>query len=294
MDSTLVIALLAGLGGMLGWGSADFFAKNAIDRIGPIKSLVWAHIFGTLVLLTVFLVQLITGHNGAFANNLSSWLGLAGLGSLQMVVYYLAYLGFEKGKVSILNPIFASYSGVVALIAIVFLHEKASWLSALALLLIFFANLALNMEFGAKRGRFKLTPGVIEVSAAAVLAAIWTLSWDHFVNGRDPVTSALTMYAFMTVAALLLAKFMHEAVKGTGGGVRKYLFLMGLGEAVAYLSISWGFSRTPLTGIVALVSGAFSVPTIILAYVFLKERLSRAQWLSIAGIVAGVVLLSIS
>ena len=50
MQSALTIAVLAGLGGMLGWGAADFFAKKTIDKIGAIASLVWAHIFGTTIL----------------------------------------------------------------------------------------------------------------------------------------------------------------------------------------------------------------------------------------------------
>jgi drug/metabolite transporter (DMT)-like permease len=69
---------------------------------------------------------------------------------------------------------------------------------------------------------------------------------------------------------------------------------MGLGEAVAYLAISWGYSKTSLTGIVALVSGAFSLPTLVLAYFFLKERLSKLQWFSVAVIILGVVVISIA
>lgn len=295
MQNILLIAILAGLGGMIGWGSADFFAKNAIDRIGPIKSLVWAHVFGTAILLTVFLGQFVSGHSGNFANNGSSWLGLAFFGALQMIVYWLAYMGFEKGQLSILNPIFASYSGLVALFAIVFFGEKAPLLTVLGLLVIFAGNMFLNMEFGPERTkRFKLTPGVIEVGAAALLAAVWTLGWDKFVNGRDAVTSALCMYAFMTAAAIVLSQLMRVRVRGVTPGVWKFLLLMGLGEAVAYLSISWGFSKTPLTGVVALISGAFSVPTIILSYLFLKERLNKPQLLAISTIIAGVVLLSLS
>ena len=38
MQSDLVIAVLAGFGGMLGWGFADFFAKKTIDEIGDVAS----------------------------------------------------------------------------------------------------------------------------------------------------------------------------------------------------------------------------------------------------------------
>ncbi len=60
MNQELLIAVLAGLGGMLGWGLADFFAKKTIDEVGDVVSLVWAHIFGTIVLFIIASHQLLT------------------------------------------------------------------------------------------------------------------------------------------------------------------------------------------------------------------------------------------
>jgi hypothetical protein len=37
MPHDLLIAIAAGLSGMLGWGFADFFAKTAIDRVSSRK-----------------------------------------------------------------------------------------------------------------------------------------------------------------------------------------------------------------------------------------------------------------
>jgi len=37
MDKTL-ISLLGGLGGMFGWGTSDFFANQASDKIGHIRA----------------------------------------------------------------------------------------------------------------------------------------------------------------------------------------------------------------------------------------------------------------
>lgn len=297
MNNTLLIALLGGLGGMLGWGSADFFAKKAIDRIGPIKSLVWAHVFGTAILLATFLAQLASGHASRmdFPTNASAWVGLAFFGVLQMIVYWLVYQGFEKGQLSVLNPVFASYSGLVALFSFALFGEHAAHLAIVALLLIFGGNILLNLDFSTPgKRRINIVAGLAEVGTATVLAAFWTLGWDKFVSGRDPLTSALCMYAFMTVAAIVLARLMKTKQLTKVDGIQKYLFLMGLGEAVAYLAISWGYSKTSLTGIVALVSGAFSVPTLILAYAFLKERLTKLQWASVGIIIVGVVLISVT
>ena len=37
--SDQALAIFAGLGGMFGWGLADFFAKRVIDSIGELKTL---------------------------------------------------------------------------------------------------------------------------------------------------------------------------------------------------------------------------------------------------------------
>lgn len=294
MNNSLLIALLGGLGGMLGWGSADFFAKKTIDRIGPLKSLVWAHVFGTIILFIAFIVQTVSGHGSSFPTHPAAWVWLALFGVLQMVVYWLVYQGFEKGQVSVLNPVFASYAGLVALFAFTLGHEHATLIAVIALAVVFGGNLLLNLDFGSsKRGRLNIVPGLMEVGVATVLAAIWTIGWDKFVGGRNPINSALLMYAFMTVAAVVLAKLMKTKDLTKVQNTKKFLLMMGLGEAVAYLAITWGYSRTSYTGIVALISGAFSVPTVILAYFFLKERITKVQCLSIAIILVGIVILSL-
>ncbi|MBX4197146.1 DMT family transporter [Candidatus Saccharibacteria bacterium] len=295
MSNLLAIAILGGLGGMLGWGFADFFAKKTVDRIGDIKSLVWAHLFGvSFFALAVAFQYAITGHFISIPRQFNLWLGLAFFGSLQMLVYWLVYQGFSKGQLIVLNPIFASYSGIVALVSIIFLHEKPNSLVLAALLLIFSGILLMNLDLkGLSSRRINLVPGLKEMIAASSLAAIWTLLWDKFVGGRNALSFALFMYAFMTLAALILAKSRRVALVGIPQNLLKFLALIGLGEAVAYLSISYGFSRTPYTSVVALISGAFSLPAIVLGYRFLNERVSRTQVVAIAIVVAGIILVSV-
>ena len=295
MHNTLLVAVLAGLGGMIGWGSADFFAKKTIDRIGAIKSLVWAHAFGTGMFVSVALLQMLLLRRTVHVpSGTASWAGLMFFGVLQMVVYWLAYEGFGKGQLAVLNPVFASYSGIVAFISIVVLGESLHVLSGIGLAAIFAGIILLNVDMKSLRSKkLNIVPGLIEVGLAAVLAAVWTLGWDRFVSGRDSLSYALFMYAFMSLAALILAKLMKVGLGGIGRGLWKFLALVGLGEVVAYLAISWGYGATPLTSVVALISGAFSLPTVVLAYVFLKERISVLQAGAICSIIAGIILVSL-
>lgn len=296
MHNTLLIAILAGLGGMIGWGSADFFAKKTVDTVGPIKTLVWGHSFGAGLFVILALGQiLLLGHTVHMPSNLAAWLGLMGFGALQMLVYWLLYMGFEKGQLAVLNPVFASFSGIVALVAIVFLGEKASLTLIAGLLALFVGIILINSDLeGLKSKKLKIAPGLKEVGIATILAAIWTLGWDKFISGHDSLSYALFMYAFMTIAAVILANIIKEKITGVTPGLWKYLIFIGGGETLAYLAVSWGYSATTLTGVVALISGAFSVPTIILAYLFLKERLTQIQLIAVVIIVAGIVAVSLA
>jgi drug/metabolite transporter (DMT)-like permease len=296
MHQALFIAVTAGLGGMIGWGASDFFAKKTIDNIGPIKSLVWAHAFGTSLFIILALGQvLLLQHTVHIPTEAKTWAGLAFFGALQMVVYWLLYEGFGKGQLAVLNPIFASYSGIVALVAILFLGETAHLVSGIGLLAIFGGIILLNVDFkGLKSRKLNIVPGLAEVGTAAILASGWTLGWDRFVSGQDSLAYALFMYTFMSLSAFILAKLMKVKLGGVQPRLLKYLALVGGGEALAYLAISWGFAATPLTAVVALISGAFSVPTVILAYYFLKERVTALQTGAIIGIIIGVILVSLN
>jgi drug/metabolite transporter (DMT)-like permease len=258
MQQELLIAILAGLGGMFGWGFADFFAKKTIDQIGSMVSLVWAHLFGTIVLSLIALyVVLFTGRSLVIPTNPTTWMLLIFFGTLQAIVYLLAYKGFEKGKLAILNPLFASYSGLAALISLLFLGEKINLLLLLALVVLFTGVVLLNLDTTALRSRrIKLlgSPGVKEITFATILAAVWTLSWDKFVGGQEWLSFALWMYAFMTLAAFFISRLQRVNLSVKRQFPWKFLILIGLCEIIAYLAISLGFSTTSLTSIVAVIS----------------------------------------
>jgi drug/metabolite transporter (DMT)-like permease len=297
MQNTLTIAVLAGLGGMLGWGAADFFAKKTIDKIGAIASLVWAHIFGTAILgLAVLYRALILGHEATLPNAPREWGALVFFGFLQAVVYLLVYIGFGKGKLAVLNPVFASYSGLAALLSITILGEVLSSQLLTGIAVIYAGIILLNLDTEAllKRRLKILSPGLIEVAAASVLAAVWTVMWASFVGDKDGITYALFMYMFMTVAALLIAWQQKTNLTDAKPGVWKFLVLIGLGEIIAYSAITIGFSQTNHTSIVAILSGSFSLPTIVLAYIFLKERLTETQIVGAMALLAGIALVSLT
>lgn len=297
METELLLALLGGVGGMLGWGLADFFAKKTIDQAGDIASLTWAHIFGTLVFVGLVMYRFLAyGQKIAIPNEPKAWLGLLFFGFLQAIVYFFVYKGFGKGQVAVLSPVFASFSGLVALFSIIFFSEVVTGYGLVALAVVFGGILLINTDpkaLIAKSLNFVEVPGFKEVALAALLAAFWTLGWDRFVGGQDWISYAMFMYAAMTLVILIIAKFQKVRLSGFKPNLYLFFVLIGASEAVGYTAISLGYSATAHTSIVALLSGAFSLPTMILARIFLKERVNAAQTIGSGVIVAGIMLLAL-
>jgi drug/metabolite transporter (DMT)-like permease len=295
VDSLFPIAVAAGIGGMLGWGLADFFAKKTIDEIGDVATLVLAHLFGTAVFFGLILFRASLHGLHAVVIGPPVLVGLAFFGVLQAVVYILVYRGFAKGQLSILNPLFASFSGLTALLSVFFFGEALTGHLAAALATVFLGVILLNLDIDAlkaKRPSVRV-PGFAEVATATGLAAGWTILWNRFVHGQDWLLYAAGMYSFMTVALLLYAAFMRVKFANHRLGVWVYLALIGACETLAYAAVSWGYGATSHTSVVALLSGAFSLPTIVLARLFLKERTTRLQALASLIIVSGIVFLNV-
>ncbi len=293
----LLIAIIAGFLGMLGWGFADFFAKKTIDEVGDVVTLAWAHIFGTLVLLIAIFYQFFANQKILLIpHNFQTWWLLVFFGVLQAVVYLLVYSGFSKGQVAILSPIFASFSGFTAFISILFLGESINSFVFIGLAALFLGIILLNLDINSlksKKINFTRVAGLTQVILATILAVIWTLSWNKFVGEQDWKAYALFMYMFMTVAIVIYASLRGISLWKIGSKTWKYLILIGLCEIIAYLGISWGYGTTTKTSVIALLSGAFSLPTILLARLFLKERITSVQTVGSIVIISGIVLLSI-
>lgn len=137
----LYLAILAGLGGMLGWGLADFFAKKTVDKIGDIKTLLWAQIFGTFPILVFFLL------NWEPINLSWNILGLLFLLAIaDLSAYLLFYRGLQKGMLSILSPVFAAQSGVSVLVSAFVFGEAVNQLRWLGLAIAFVGIILVSFQ----------------------------------------------------------------------------------------------------------------------------------------------------
>ncbi|HSX44463.1 MAG TPA: DMT family transporter [Patescibacteria group bacterium] len=294
MPHDLLVAMLAGLGGMLGWGTADFFAKKTIDKIGDVTTLFWGQLIGIFPLIV-----LIIAYHPHTPTHSHDTLKVILLGVYSGLSYIPAYIAFGKGKLSLLSPIFASYAAIVALISASVFHEQLTNMQQLAIVIVFCGILLVSTNpldlFKLLKGHSRhKTDGLNYILVATVSYSFWLIALDRFLNGRNWVPFLLGIRVFSAITLFLYAVLSGRKLFIRGHKMWKYLIGIGVFDVFAFASVSYGFSATPHTAIVTVLAATFSIPTIILARTFLNERVSPLQALASITILAGIVLLSVS
>lgn len=284
--------MLAGLGGMIGWGLADFFAKWAIDSIGDLRTLFWSQAAGILPLLGILIVNQDVPTLHRF-----DLVFLVLFGMVEATWYLAIYAGFAKGQVSVLSPVFSSYAALVALLSAVFFGELISPGTWLAIGVVFAGVVLIGMTPRDLRrvSGGTIVPGLPEVVAALVTFSFWLLLLDRFIGDRSWVFFVLIIRAVETTALAAYA-----------GATRKPLMfrphralipcvaLIGVCDVIALSAFAYGFSVSSQTSVVAAISSAYSLITVILARLFLSERLGASQMVATGIILIGILLVTLN
>lgn len=290
-----LIAVIAGLSGMLGWGISDFFAKKTIDKIGDLRTLIGSQIIGGLCLLVYFLLS-----KPAFPTITGTMLFyVSALALLDGAGYLFLYRAFQKGVMSVVSPIAASAAGFSVIIAVFLFKESLSLLGLIGVILIFLGIIVTSTDFRDLKKSFSkanLSNGVPEAIAVMILIGLWFPLWDRFVGDKEWLFWLIMLKLIMGAMLCFYFYLTNKGKKLLSGykSVIKILVPVAILDALAYLGTTWGYSVTAnTTSLITVIANAYSLPTIILAYFLLKERISRQQALGIVSIITGIVVSSL-
>jgi drug/metabolite transporter (DMT)-like permease len=292
MDSNLLVALGAGLGGMLGWGFADFFAKKTIDQLGDVETLFWGQVVGIGPLLILFATNPDVPHFRTI-----QWAYVAVLGVWSGLSYIPTYVAFGKGKVSVLSPLFASYAVVVAILSALLLSETIPPMRWGAFAIVFAGVVLISGDprclWGIVTGREdgSATAGMREIFLAISLYSLWLIALDRFLNGRNWVPILLGIRIFSALSLFAYARVAGRKLTVRNAGLWTYLVPIGVFDVAAFAFVSFGYSATKYVSVVTMLSAAFSLPTMALARAFLKERALPMQVAGSLLVIGGVMLL---
>jgi drug/metabolite transporter (DMT)-like permease len=278
------MASLLALASSLLWGSADYHAGNLSKRYPAMVVLGINQIFGlitgvVLVAITAGWITPTLSSDGYLINGaLAGLFGYAGLICL--------YSGLASGRMGVVSPI-SSLSVLLPLVfALTLGGERLSTPVLIGVIIAIFGGfLASGPEFS--QG-LPLRPLLLALGAATGFGTALI-----FMSIGSEQSSLLTMVAMRAATLPITLAFFIRRGNFGGVGPRNLPLLIAIGVSDFAANLLLGVATTKGLVSLAMVLGSlYPIATAVLAFIFLKERLHKVQYLGIIFAVSGVALIS--
>jgi len=278
------MASLLALASSLLWGSADYHAGNLSKRFPTMVVLGLNQIFG---LIAGILIVIVTSswaaptlaRDGYLINGaLAGLCGYAGLICL--------YSGLASGRMGVVSPI-SSLSVLLPLVfALTFGGEK---LSAPVMCGVIVAILGGFLASGPEFSQgLPLRPLLLALGAATGFGTALI-----FMSIGAAESSLMTMVSMRFATLFISVGYFIRRGNLGGVGPRNIPLLIGIGVSDFAANLLLGVATTKGLVSLAMVLGSlYPIATAVLAFIFLKERLHKIQYLGIAFAVSGVAMIS--
>ena len=293
--------VVLGLATAISWGTSDFIARFAIRTTGVVRALFGVQVWGALLLTILLFFARDWGHlfDGS---GWPPWAWGIVAGSINTCAMLALYRAFSVGKMAVVAPISASYPALTVLLS-TFSGERFSLYRALGILAAFVG--VILVAAGEKspqssptslatepQNPVRTSTGILWAVAAALGFGIlfWLLGTRII-----PRTGALATIWLIRVAgtfitlAILLAQKTSFRVKNKRTSAQ--LYSMGFFDTAAFTLSNLGM-RIEQVAIVSVLGSLYGAVTVVLAALFLRERIAALQWLGIVSIFSGITLMN--
>lgn len=294
------MGILLGLLTALSWGGSDFIARFSSRKIGSIRTTLWMQFTG-LVMLTATL-RWVGGWGHLFdGSGWTPWAWGVGVGCLNAFSTLCLYRSFEIGKMSVVAPISASYPALTMAISF-FAGERLTVLRLAGIVLILVGVVVVARGEASAAESLEEAPGAatsrVPGIGIALLSALGfgVLFWLLGNRAIPRVGFAATVWMIrltssaVTVGFLLLRRLPIALPRD--GKVWVWILSMAVLDTAAFIMNNLGMKLEQVS-VVSVLSSLYGAVTVLLAAVVLREQLRRVQWVGIAGIFAGIALISL-
>ena len=284
-------AALLGAGAAASWGVSDFTARFLGRAIGVPQAMLGIMLVGSLV------VGLYVAASGeALVWELSGLWLLVLNGVATLLATMMLFDALTRGPVSLGSPLVSSYPAFAVPMTVVFgaRPEPIHWAAMAATLGgIWLVALAVSRIEGGDRPEYApavLRRSVLMAIGSAFFFAVALLAADEAIERHG---LPLTLLSGRLVGALVMAAafLVMRRVPRMPVSAWPLIALLALVDTIGYVFVYAGLAQE--NGEFAIVtSSAYSVVTILLARIFLREQVVALQWLGVAIVIAGIGTLS--
>lgn len=272
---------------MLLWASSFIALKTVFLVFDPLFVL-----FCRMVIATVLLLPLLYWQGARWRYQRGDWKWMLGLGLCEPCLYFLfesqALLYTSASQAGLIT---ATLPVLAAIGALIFLRERLSVQSWLGIVISLCGVVWLTFSSEANAS----APNPLLGNALEFLAMICAAGYVLIAKKLSSRYSALTITAIQTVMGCVWFGFSLLTPWGQWPQVfplDAVLWVLYLGAFItlgAYGLYTWSVSKVPVAMAAAFVN-LIPVFTLILAGLFLNERLNGGQWLACLFVLGGVLL----
>lgn len=298
------MGILLGLTAALCWGAADFFARYATRLVGTYRTLFFMQFFG-FVSLSLYLLLSGTWRHLYLTIGWQTWLWTLLAVFLNIVSSLALYRAFEVGVLTIVSPIAASYAAITVLLAVL-AGEVISQIHSIgivtSLIGVVLAATPITWKLGAKA--LASIPKMPRSSrwagdgiGLAVMASLgYGIAFWLFGFRVTPVLGGVIPVWFVRLITpcvlFMFAPITQQSIRIPRGRVWWYLAGVGILDTAAFVAATVGYT-TAQVSIVSVLASLFSAVTVLLAWLFLHDRLQWNQWFGVGVIFVGVALVNL-
>lgn len=285
MIDTVPTALF-GAAAALSLGLADFLARIATARLGPNLTAAAMYVGGAVLFFAA--AAALGASFPATGPALASAVGSGLAGSLGILCFYTA---ISRGQLSFVIPIAGTYPVWSILYTTLGLGRDFGPV-LLAAMIVTLAGVAVVARYGVvdagSGGRIR--------AGVAILAVLGSVLFTTSLHIAEPAVAAAGALGTIAVARAVGGLILALAAMRSGAGRPSRIGLlvalaMAALDGVATLLVLLVIVRAENT-LAIVVSSAFGVVTVLLARIFLAERINRLQWLGIMMALGGAAAIS--
>ncbi len=245
---SFALGLVFAFGAMMLWGFGDFLIQRTTRKLGDWETLFVLDLIGMVILAPFVYADL-----PLLLSSATLWLLIIAA----LVLHAAAILNFEamkKGKLAVVEPMFAVEVPVAAVLAFSFLGEGLGLVEILLVGLLTLGLVLVSMKSHHFNRKAWLERGVILAIAGSIFmgAANFTIGLGSRISTpllaiwfTSIVSVVVTFYYLASKARL--RKFSRDVRRSP-----KTLFTMGVVDNLAWLAFAYGLTLAPIAIVVAL------------------------------------------
>ncbi|MDP1546754.1 MAG: DMT family transporter [Anaerolineales bacterium] len=280
-----MLSIIFGLASALSWGAGDFTGGLAARRVGAYRSVFYAEVVGVIFLFIVlaFVGEPLPDRRAQLFALVAGAFGTMGL----MLLYHSMTLGL----MSIAAPVSALLAAALPVAVGMFTEGLPDFLTILGFIFALFAVWMISQGEGGVTDvlahlsdlKLPLLAGigfgfyfVLMHQAARDGGAVW-----HMVFSRMGGMALIVIYLFAARSTWKIDLSAMPIISVNG--------LLDIGGNFFFILAG----QAGRLDVAAVLSSLFPGATVLLAWVFLKERLNRNQWIGVGAALVAIILMTI-